>query len=580
MRSTRSLVAGALRLTLIFLAAACVAQNNPAPIVFQPLTPDHIAPGTVNPVTLTVRGANFLTTSVVNWNGSPRTTTYVSKTSLHAVINAADVAATGTGAVSVTNPLPRGGTSNVVYLPIHRPQTAVALAEHDYAEDVSNEGPLQAGAVGDFNQDGHPDFAFVNTNTSTIDVLPGNGTGSFGAAISTPATLLPTNLIMGDFNGDGKLDLFGWNLEQEGTAVVFLGNGDGTFTQLPSVLMNGASFAVGDFNRDGKLDLVTVTTGGVAVSFGNGDGTFGAQTVIYKYKFDSILYDPIVGEFNGDGILDIAIVEHVDSSTGEYYALDMFEGKGDGTFYTTKPTILPSVFTNGAVGDINHDGKLDIVGNFGVLLTGNGNGTFNIGSAIASVSDVQLVDMNNDGNLDIVGYGSMPGNNFPAISVQLGNGDGTFQPAQTWSAQATGSWSQMGIADWNSDGLLDAAFETESYVHATAFSTYLQTGLNISPTLVYFGKQKVGTSSAPQTITLTNTTTGTLKIEAIKASGTVLQFSYTTTCGATLAAGANCTITAVFSPNEVRDGLNATIEVVYNQSTGPQYIELLGESTN
>jgi hypothetical protein len=229
---------------------------------------------------------------------------------------------------------------------------------------------------------------------------------------------------------------------------------------------------------------------------------------------------------------------------------------------------------------VNHDGKLDIVGNFGVLLLGNGNGTFNVGSSIASMSDIQLVDMNNDGNLDIVGYGSMPGNNFAAISVQLGNGDGTFQPAQTWSAQAPGSWSQMGIADWNSDGLLDTAFETEGFVHATSFSTYLQTGLNISPTLIDFGKLKAGTSSAPQTITLTNTTTGTLKIEALKTAGTVLQFSYTTTCGATLAAGANCTITAVFSPNAVRNGLDATIEVVYNQSTGPQYIELLGESTN
>src|SRR5580693_8728615 len=123
MRSTQSIVAGAfLRVTLLFLAAACVAQNNPVPVIFQPLTPDHIAPAVGNPVTLTVRGANFLTTSVVNWNGSPRTTTYVSKTSLHAVINAADVAAAGTGAISVTNPAPGGGTSNVEYLPIHRPQ--------------------------------------------------------------------------------------------------------------------------------------------------------------------------------------------------------------------------------------------------------------------------------------------------------------------------------------------------------------------------------------------------------------------------------------------------------------------------
>jgi hypothetical protein len=576
MRSTQSIVAGAfLRVTLLFLAAACVAQNNPVPVIFQPLTPDHIAPAVGNPVTLTVRGANFLTTSVVNWNGSPRTTTYVSKTSLHAVINAADVAAAGTGAISVTNPAPGGGTSNVEYLPIHRPQTTVALAEHDYAgENGTNENPVWAGAVGDFNRDGYPDFAVVNTNTATIDVLPGNGTGGFGTTISSPITLQPTTLIAGDFNGDGKLDLFGWNVNQENGTVLFLGNGDGTFTQQPNPSINGNYFVTADFNRDGNLDLVT----GTAISFGNGNGTFGAQTAFYKSKTGQ-LYNPIVGDFNGDGILDIAIVEHIITPT-EYYVLDMFEGKGDGTFYKTKTTTLPSVFTIGAVGDVNHDGKLDIVGNFGVLLLGNGDGTFNVGASIASMSDIQLVDMNNDGNLDIVGYGSLPGNNLAAISVQLGNGDGTFQPAQTWSAQALGNYSQMGVADWNSDGLLDAAFKTDSFIHDTAFSTYLQTGLNISPTLVYFGQTKVGTSSSPQTITLTNTTTGTLKIEALKTTGETLQFSNSTNCGTTLAMGASCTITVVFSPNEVRDGLDEVFEVVYNQTTGPQYIEVLGESTH
>jgi hypothetical protein len=221
---------------------------------------------------------------------------------------------------------------------------------------------------------------------------------------------------------------------------------------------------------------------------------------------------------------------------------------------------------------VNHDGKLDIVGNFGVLLLGNGNGTFNVGSSIPSMSDIQLIDMNNDGNLDIVGYGSMPGNNLPAISVQLGNGNGTFQPAQTWSAQSPGNWSQMGVADWNSDGLLDAAFKTDSFIHDTAFSTYLQTGLNISPTLVDFGQIKMGTSSSPQNVTLTNTTAGTLKIEALKTTGETLQFSNTTNCGATLAVGASCTITVVFSPTVVRDGLDEVFEVVYNQTTGPQYV--------
>jgi len=71
--------------------------------------------------TLTVTGSNFIASSVVRWNGTARTTTYVSSTQLRATISAADIAVAGTAAITVVTPAPGGGTSNAQSLPILNP---------------------------------------------------------------------------------------------------------------------------------------------------------------------------------------------------------------------------------------------------------------------------------------------------------------------------------------------------------------------------------------------------------------------------------------------------------------------------
>src|SRR5580658_6319813 len=83
--------------------------DNPVPAIAS-LTPNAVLAGT-SAFTLTITGSNFVSTSTVQWNGSPRTTTYVSSTVLQAAISATDIATPGTVAVTVSNPTPGGGAS-------------------------------------------------------------------------------------------------------------------------------------------------------------------------------------------------------------------------------------------------------------------------------------------------------------------------------------------------------------------------------------------------------------------------------------------------------------------------------------
>jgi hypothetical protein len=94
-----------------FLFAAVAFAANPVPTVTAPVHPQAVVPGS-GALTLTVYGANFVSGAVVNWNGSPRSTTFVSARELEAKILAADVAKPTAGYITVTNPAPGGGPSS------------------------------------------------------------------------------------------------------------------------------------------------------------------------------------------------------------------------------------------------------------------------------------------------------------------------------------------------------------------------------------------------------------------------------------------------------------------------------------
>ena len=249
-------------LTILVRLAAQEPQNesattvtaNPVPLINQPLNPDAIKPGVAG-FTLIVKGTGFVSGSVVKWNGSARATTFVSASRLAASILATDIAKAGTAWVKVVNPSP-GGTSNLVFFEITRPTSSVALSTSSVH---AGSNPTSA-AVGDFNGDGKLDLAVANAGSKNVSVLLGNGDGTFKAPVNFGAPG-PQSVAVGDFNGDGKLDLAVANYGGYGNVAsvsVLFGNGNGTFqpaVEYISAGSNPSSLAVADFNGDGRFDM-------------------------------------------------------------------------------------------------------------------------------------------------------------------------------------------------------------------------------------------------------------------------------------------------------------------------------------
>src|SRR5262249_28572531 len=116
-------------------------------------------------------------------------------------------------------------------------------------------------AVGDFNGDGNLDIATTNNDSRTVSVLLGNGDGSFQPAVNYDAGGNPFGLAVGHLHDPNILDLVVVNQTSARSASVLLGNGDGTF-QAPVAYSLGPSViplsvAVGDLTGQGKLDIVT-----------------------------------------------------------------------------------------------------------------------------------------------------------------------------------------------------------------------------------------------------------------------------------------------------------------------------------
>ena len=549
---------------------------NPVPLINHPLVPDAVAPGGTG-FTLTVNGTGFVFGSVVSWNGSARATTFVNSSQLAASISFSDIAAAGTASVTVVNPSPGGGTSNVVFFPITIPASSVAVNRSDYAVGLT---PPSL-ATADLNGDGILDLAVVDYGEGKVSILLGNGDGTFQAHVDyATGGSTPSTVVVRDFNGDGKLDLAVRN-QGTNTVSVLLGNGDGTF-QSAVTFPTGtykSRLAVGDFNGDGVLDLVTTNNGDntISILLGNGDGTFQRHV---DYATGTSPLSLAVGDFNGDGVLDVVTCS-IAANT-----FSVLLGNGDGTFqdHADYSTIRnpQSVVT----ADFNGDGKLDLAifseankGSAGLsILLGNGDGTF---QSFATYADgcgsldlectATAEDLNGDGKLDLAVRNADLNGATGNVLVLLGNGDGTFQGALAFE---TGLKPEQVIAgDFNADGRLDLAVPN---FNDNTVSVLLQgTTVALSDTSLRFDLQLVDTISTRQVVRLTNTGPTTLNISSITSSGDFLQEN---NCGLAVPAGASCAIRVAFRPT-VKGARAGAVTITDDALDSPQTVALMGIAT-
>jgi len=456
------------------------AASNPVPFL-NPLQPDAAAPG--GPAfTLTVTGTGFLNGSTVNWNGSPRTTTFVSSSKLTAAILASDIASTGTATVTVASPGPGGGISNSQFF-----QVVNAATQQLYwtALDVTAQVPITSPMLaGDFNGDGKLDI--VGAVGQVVYVMLGNSDGTFQSARGTASVAgsTITGINVADVNGDGKLDVVVTGSKNSTTSFIatMYGNGDGSFQAPIETDFSGVHFparpVLADFNGNGVWDLVYATASGVQALLGNGDGTFrmGPSSPLSQIGLNV----PAVGDFNGDGKLDLAVTVYDPFTTGLEFVGVML-GNGDGSFgaLNSVPGTATS-FSSGItalVADFNNDGKLDIATGIqtagatiqGTILVslGNGDGTFQAGISVPNVNAVTspmlLGDFDGDGILDLATGGF----------IYSGRGDGTFPVNQG----STTALPYVLAGDFNGDGRLDvinASVSTSGGTTQTKFGLYLQ----------------------------------------------------------------------------------------------------------
>ncbi len=487
-------------------------------------------------------------------------------------------------------------------------------------------------AAADFRHVGILDLAVGDSLTQDVYVLLGNGDGTFQSAVPYPTVGNPSVVSVGDFTGRGGLDIIVLTeLSQTCSCIEVLpGNGDGTFAEaiLTPVPYNigGYALASGYFNSNAKLDVAVTGQLGSAnqvdILLGNGDGTFQPN------GFYSVSLSPLsvaVADFRGDKKADLAV------GNFEGGSVSVLLGNGDGTF---RPAVdyTASFPTWVMAEDVDGDGKIDLVASSfdapaGVsVLRGNGDGTFQNGKLYPAGKEINFVaagDFNGDDQPDIVlvdplvnavitllntGVVSFSPTTPVSFPFQLFN---TTSPPQTVTLTNTGT-SALTISSMKATGQFGLSSTCGSSVAAGATcdlnvtfsptskgpkagtisiidsaSTKPQvielsgqgTVVELAPASLTFGPQKVGTKSAPQQIQLTNQGTTALSITKIAVSGAnAKDFSETNGCPPSLNAGGGCTITVTFDPTKTGTR-KAQLSITDNGGGSPQTVPLTGTGT-
>jgi hypothetical protein len=284
----------------------------------------------------------------------------------------------------------------------------------------------------------------INPSATLISSAGSAGNYTLTATVAGSGTLAPTGAVSFPDATNNNLSLGAATL---GSGLTTVG-----FTPAPTLSAgNGATTAVvGDFNGDGRPDvaIVNATDATVSIFLGNGDGTFNSLTPVPVGANPSAI---AAGDFNGDGKLDLAVANNGANS------VTILLGNGDGTFTAAVPVSVGNSPSAIVVGDFDGDGNQDLavansVDNSVTLALGNGDGTFGrlttLSTGLTPVS-LAVADFNGDGKLDLATGNS----GDQSVTILLNTGNLTFAASSIPNAGAL----EIAVGDFNGDGKVDLA---------------------------------------------------------------------------------------------------------------------------
>ena len=252
--------------------------------------------------------------------------------------------------------------------------------------------------------DGRTDVVCWKPSSPVLSVLLGDGAGRFTPAASLPILGTFGYLAIGDMNRDGRQDVVvsSWSHEEgRGTTQIIINRHNQSWVPGGAVPLDAwaTSIALADVNGDARLDILTGHRDALLVSLGNGSGGYTGTTSYPLPDFGSGIG---VGDFNEDGWPDVAVAV--------WQTVLVFLAKGGGLLSATgtavdlNPHEPDDIVYRLALGDMNLDGHLDIVGNnLFAYAPGTGHGTFGASQTFSPYfSDFVLVDFNGDGLLDVM----------------------------------------------------------------------------------------------------------------------------------------------------------------------------------